>query len=265
MIDAYIIPVALLLIAGVLVTAILFIAAKYMAVPVDEKAAEVREALPGANCGACGYAGCDAYSEAVAKGEAACNLCIPAGPEGCAKIAAIMGQNFEAEEPKKAFVKCNGTCENTQPIVDYDGPKSCQACAMIYGGNGTCTYGCLGFGDCVTACAFDSIHIIDGIAKVDKSTCTGCEMCVYACPKNIIEMIPEKNRVKVICSSMAPAKVAMQACKVSCIACRKCEKACEYDAIHVNNNLAKVDPEKCTHCGACIEVCPKDCIIMQNC
>lgn len=265
MVDTFIIPVAILAISGIVVTIILFLAAKYMAVPVDEKAELVREALPGANCGGCGYSGCDAYAEAVAKGEAPCNLCIPAGAAGGEKIAEIMGLSFEGVDTKKAFVKCNGTCSNTQPKVEYDGVNSCEACSMLYGGNGTCEFGCLGFGDCAAACSFGAIQVIDGVARVNKALCTGCEACVAVCPKSIIEMMPENNKVKVACSSKAAPKVAMQACKVSCIGCKKCEKECPFDAIHVTNSLAKIDTDKCKNCGKCIEVCPKSCIIKESC
>lgn len=265
MFETFIIPVTILAVSGIVVTAILFTAAKYMAVPVDEKEELVRAALPGANCGACGYSGCDGYAAAVAAGEAPCNLCIPAGTAGGEKIAEIMGLSFEGVDAKKAFVKCNGTCTNTKPKVDYDGVSTCQACAMLYGGNGTCEYGCLGFGDCAAACSFGAIQVIDGIARINKALCTGCEACTVACPKGIIEMLPETSKVKVACSSKAAPKVAMQACQVSCIGCKKCEKVCEFDAIHVKDSLAKVDPEKCTACGACIEACPKNCIIMEKC
>ncbi len=129
---------------------------------------------------------------------------------------------------------------------------------MLYGGNSSCDYGCLGFGDCAAACAFGAITIKDGIAHVNKDLCTGCEACTAVCPKHIIEMMPENQKVKVACSSKAMPKAAMQSCKVSCIACKKCERSCEFDAIHVNDFLAKIDPEKCTACGKCVEACPNN-------
>lgn len=264
MFEIYIIPVLILLVSGVIVTAILFTAAKYMAVPVDERQELVRAELPGANCGACGYSGCDGYAEAVAKGEAPPNMCIPAGAAAGEKIAAIMGLSFEGTDVKKAFVKCHGTCENTSDRMEYKGVETCAACTMVYGGKGKCEYGCLGFGDCAAACAFDAITVENGIARINKALCTGCEACVAACPKAIIEMMEEKNLVKVACSSKAMPKPAMQACKVSCIGCKKCEKVCEFDAIKVDNFLAHIDGEKCTNCGKCIEACPQKCII-QGC
>lgn len=260
MFEVFIIPVSILAVSGIVVTAILFTAAKYMAVPVDEKQELVREALPGANCGACGYSGCDGYAEAVAKGEAAPNLCIPAGAAGGEKIAEIMGLSFEGVDAKKAFVKCHGSCDKTHDKMEYVGVDTCEACSMLYGGNSSCDYGCLGFGDCAAACAFGAITIKDGIAHVNKDLCTGCEACTAVCPKHIIEMMPENQKVKVACSSKAMPKAAMQSCKVSCIACKKCERSCEFDAIHVNDFLAKIDPEKCTACGKCVEACPNNCI-----
>jgi electron transport complex protein RnfB len=174
---------------GILFGLVLGLADKKFAVEVDERVKAVREAVAGANCGACGYAGCDAYAEAVVRGEAAATACTPGGAKTVKAISAIMGVDAEAGEAKVARVRCQGTCENVSPRYDYSGVSSCRAASGIAGGPNACEFGCVGLGDCVAHCAFDAIEIVDGVAVIDDDACTGCGMCISACPRSIIQML----------------------------------------------------------------------------
>lgn len=154
------------------------------------------------------------------------NLCPVGGAAVAQKISEIMGVSFEAATPKHAVVHCNGTCQNTKYAIDYEGPQTCAACNTMFGGRGTCNFGCIGFGDCVAACQYDAIHLVNGVAVVDPENCVACGACAKACPKGLITMIPETSQIYVSCSSQAKGAVTRQACSVGCIACRKCEKNC---------------------------------------
>ncbi|MGF7142349.1 Na+-translocating ferredoxin:NAD+ oxidoreductase RNF subunit RnfB [Anaerotaenia torta] len=259
--------VATAIVAGVGLFIGLFLgfAAKTFEVKQDETELLVRELLPGANCGGCGYPGCDGLAAAIAKGEAPANACPVANREAHLKIAEILGTAIEETERKVAYVRCMGTCDKTQVKYEYYGVRDCNKAAAVPGrGNKKCTYGCMGFGSCVRVCAFDAIHIIGGIAVVDKEKCTGCSTCTAQCPNELIEMVPAAARHLVGCSSLDKGKDVKAACSVGCIACKLCEKACEFDAIHVNNNLAYIDYGKCTNCGKCAAVCPVKIIQVQS-
>ncbi|HKL98962.1 MAG TPA: RnfABCDGE type electron transport complex subunit B [Mobilitalea sp.] len=258
------IATAVVAIVGLLIGLFLGFASKTFAVKVDEKESKVRELLPGANCGGCGYAGCDACAKAIAEGEAKVTVCPVANSEAHQAIAEVMGTSSEATEKTVAFVKCVGTCEKTKVKYEYYGVKDCNKAAAVPGkGNKLCSYGCLGYGSCVRVCAFDAIHIIDGIAYVDKEKCTGCSMCTAQCPNNLIELVPAKARHLVACSSKDKGKDVKAACSAGCIGCKLCVKACEFDAIHVEDNLALIDYSKCTNCGKCAVVCPVKVIKVQ--
>ncbi|TCK98082.1 RnfABCDGE-type electron transport complex B subunit [Natranaerovirga hydrolytica] len=233
------------------------IAAKVFAVEVDPKVEAISEALPGVNCGACGYAGCDQLAKAIASEEAEVNACPVGGASTTEAIASIMGMEADAAVKKVAFVKCNGTCENSKDKYIYHGVEDCKMANAVPGrGAKGCEYGCLGHGTCVKACNFGAIDIIDGIAVINEEKCTSCGLCVQACPKRLIDIVPTKSRVRVQCNSREKGKDVKEACSVGCIACRLCVKACEYDAIRVIDNIAQVDYEKCTQCNACAEKCP---------
>jgi len=257
----YMTPVLVVVVSGLIIGILLTIAAKVFAVLVDERVSACREALPGANCGACGFAGCDDYANACVDGGTALNLCPVGGPKVAEALGEILGVSVDAAEGKFAEVRCMGTCDRTKPLMDYDGVKTCKAAKQFFGGSGSCASGCMGFGDCVDACAFDAIGIVDGVAWVDRNNCVGCEQCVKACPNNLIAMAPSKNLVYVACSSTDKAADTMKVCKVGCIACGKCVKACKFDAIVIENNHAIIDPVKCTNCGMCVKECPRVCIL----
>ena len=259
---AVLMATAVISITGLLIGLLLGMAGKKFAVEVDEKEVAVRELLPGNNCGGCGYAGCDAMAQAIAKGEAPTNGC-PVASEAIAKqIAKVMGTESGETVKQVAFVKCNGTCEKTTIKYNYYGIKDCRKLALLPGnGEKVCSYGCMGYGSCVSVCPFDAIHIVDGIAVVDKEKCKACKKCIEACPKNLIELIPYEAKYRVACSSNDMGKDVKAACDTGCIGCKICEKQYQFDAIHVENNLAKIDYEKCKGCGACAAKCPSKIIL----
>ena len=249
---------------GLFIGIVLGIASEKFKVVVDEKEQKIRSALPGNNCGACGYPGCDGLAHAIAKGEAPSNQCPVGGNEVGAKIASILGQQAQASTRYTAFVKCKGTCDKVTPVSDYSGIKDCLSAALVPGKGGKmCASGCIGLGSCVQACEFDAIHIVDGIAVVDKEACKACGKCVAVCPKHLIELIPYEQKTFVRCNSNAKGKIQLTICQAGCIGCRICEKNCEAGAITVTNFLAHIDADKCTECGACVEKCPRKIITLR--
>ena len=246
---------------GLLIGILLGIAGKKFYVEVDERETKVREALPGNNCGGCGYAGCSDYAKAVVMDGVPCDKCAPGGPKAAAAIAKIMGGEASAVE-KKAVVQCQGNTEHCKPSYDYKGIQTCAAAAALYGGPKTCSFACIGLGDCTKVCKFDAIHIVDGVAKVDKDKCTGCGACANICPKQVIMIDAAGPRKPVVmCSNKDKGAVANKLCTTSCIACGMCERTCKFDAIHVVDGVARVDYDKCKGCGMCAQKCPKHIIL----
>lgn len=251
--------VLVLFIMGVVFALLLGIAAKVFAVEVDERVPLVRECLPGANCGGCGYAGCDAMASAIVEGTAPVNGCPVGGAACAAKIAEVLGVEAEAAEPKVAHVHCNGGC-NAIDKAKYEGLQDCTAAMRVVGGPKECAFGCMGLGSCVKECAFDAIHIVDGKALVDPEKCVACGKCVAACPKHLIDLVPKAQKVHVNCMNHDRGAQAMKVCSNACIGCMKCEKTCKFDAIHVVDNVAVIDYDKCKNCKMCAKACPKGAI-----
>ena len=169
-----------------------------------------------------------------------------------------MGVTSDAAEKVVSFVPCSGTSENAEARFNYTGPQDCRA-AMLFGGKSSklCTFACIGLGNCERACQFDAMHVVDGVAKVDRLNCVGCGACVDACPKSIVKLIPEKQKIMPACRNEDKGAAVMKMCKVGCIGCMKCQRECPADAIHVVNNLAQVDTSKCVQCGHCADICPR--------
>jgi len=246
---------------GLLIGIALVAAGKKFYVAVDERVSEVREQLPGNNCGACGYAGCDAVAAAIVAGEApvnACPVCSAGAVEGIGKI---MGVQASAAARRVAFVRCSGDCGKSPVKVEYVGIQDCRSAALAGLNARSCVYGCLGFGSCVAACNYDAIHVRDGLAWVNQTKCVGCGMCAAACPKNLIEIIPVGDSRAVRCSSRDKGPGVRKVCTAGCIGCGICARQCDAGAVTVVNNLAHIDPEKCTGCGKCAEKCPAKVIV----
>ncbi len=247
---------------GLLLAVVLFAVATKFKVEEDPRIDEVEKAMPGANCGGCGFAGCRAFADSAVKApDLEKHFCPVGGNEVMARVAAILGYEVKKKAPLIAVVRCNGTCENRPRINNYDGLQSCRVKAALFSGDTGCSYGCLGCGDCVEACQFDAIHmdLSTGLPVVDEEKCTACGACVKACPKDIIELRakgPRGMRMFVSCVNKEKGPVAKKACAVACIGCRICERTCMHDAIAVENNLAYIDFGKCKLCRECEAVCP---------
>ncbi len=222
--------------------------------------AQIRECLPGINCGACGYKGCDDYAEALSNGSVNPSLCIPGAQNVANEIGNILGIEAEPFKDVVAFVACNGHCEATSKKAIYEGVSTCHAASMIYGGNNSCRFGCLGLGDCAFACPSNAICLVDGIAHINTALCLGCGVCANTCPKHIIKMLPQETATAVMCSNTQRGADARKTCSNACIGCKKCEKTCNNGAIIVKDNLAIIDYEKCTNCGECVKACPTGCL-----
>lgn len=239
---------------------------KIFYVPVDEKVAAVRGCLPGANCGGCGYPGCDGFATACAKGEAPVDGCTAGGVPVAQAVAEVMGVKADAVA-KIAISACRGAKDVAAIKGFYNGVKTCKAVKLSINGNKMCSYGCIGYGDCVAACKFDAIKIADnGLPVIDASKCTGCGMCVKACPQTILAKIDAAQKTAFVqCNNHAPKGPSiMKNCSAACIKCGICEKTCTHDAIHMVNNLPLVDYAKCTNCGDCVAKCPKKVLKLLN-
>jgi len=242
---------------------VLGIASQKLKVKEDPVVEEVFEALPGLNCGACGFAGCHDLAEKIAAQRTLDNLgCPPGGAEAAAAIAKILGIDAGSQIKKRAVIKCGGTREKAAERADYNGVKSCAAAELVGGGAKACTYGCLGYGDCEKVCPFDAIHIgPDGLPQVIEEKCTACGLCVEACPRKIIDLVSCSNRVVVTCNSQDKGPAVRAACQVGCIGCMLCSKSAP-EGYLFDGSLARVNYEKGDAAAeAAIDKCPTKCIV----
>lgn len=252
---------------------VLFVISKKFAVHEDPRIGQVAELLPGANCGGCGFPGCSGMADALVKGADTGSIdglrCPVGGDDVMNQVADLLGMAMANSEPMVAVVRCNGSCENRPRIAEYDGLRTCEAMNSTGAGETGCGYGCLGCGDCTKACQFGAISMNaeTGLPEVDEEKCTSCGACVKACPRHIIELRkkgPKGRRVYVQCVNKDKGPVAKKACAVACIGCGKCQKACKFEAITVENNLSYIDYSKCKMCTKCVDECPTGAIIKVN-
>lgn len=262
MTNTIILTVVIITALGLVLAAVLFLVAKKFKVDEDPRIDEVEKAMPGANCGGCGFAGCRAFADSAVK---ASNLdahfCPVGGNETMQKVASILGYEVKQKAPMIAVVRCNGTCAARPKTSEYDGVNSCAVKAALYSGDTGCSYGCLGCGDCVQACSFGAMTMNPetGLPEVDESKCTACGACAKACPKKLIELRakgPRGMRVFVSCVNRDKGPVAKKACASACIGCGLCVKTCQHDAITLIDNIAYIDYNKCRLCRECEAICP---------
>ncbi len=259
------IAVAVLALIALICGVMLTVASKFMAVEEDERFPQVRECLPGANCGACGFAGCDGYAAALVEDpDLSITLCVPGGTGAAQQLGQVLGREGGDVARMVAEVRCGGTCAATSAKMDYEGIESCTAAKLLFGGSGSCVYGCAGLGDCVRVCPEQAIYLVGGIARVEPQLCTGCGLCAKACPNDVIAIRPADAKVVVDCNSPQKGADVRKICTAGCIGCKLCERNCPTEAITVTDNLASVTYEKCVGCGKCVEVCPAGCIIGLN-
>lgn len=243
----------------------LAIASKVFDVKSDPNVEKVRELLPGANCGGCGFPGCDGFARAVAEGKADASKCVAISKGNLAAVGAVLGVEVKEGERVVARVICRGDSENCVSKYKYLGISDCRAAAALAGGPSACPYGCVGLLTCGRVCPFDAIYLSDkGIATVDEEKCTGCGVCIAACPKHGITLMPKERSVYVTCRTTRKGKAVTEVCKAGCIACGLCTKKCPEGAIVLKDNLPVIDYEKCMGCGTCAAVCPKGVIYAPN-
>jgi Na+-translocating ferredoxin:NAD+ oxidoreductase RNF subunit RnfB len=237
-------------------------ASRKFAVHVEPKVEEILDVLSGANCGACGSAGCKSYAEAVVAETADVNQCVPGAQEVADAIAHIMGVESGKVEEKVANILCHGRRAVAVENFSYRGIQDCRAASLMFGGPKGCEYGCLALGTCAKVCPFAAIDPRGPgeIPYIDLNKCTSCGVCVRECPVNIISLVPASASVHVVCSSRAKGKQVRKACEIGCIGCGACKKVCPEDAVILENNLATIVYDKCTECGLCIEKCPTEAI-----
>ena len=238
-------------------------ALKIFGIEVDPAVALILSKLPGANCGACGKAGCAGFAEALKSHEVMPAACAVCEDETRVAIAEILGIEHKTKVKFIATLLCNGGSRAVDKFA-YKGIKTCKAATLQFGGQKACEFGCLGFGDCVMGCPFGAISMGEDLLPiVDPNKCTACGICVDVCPKALFSLLPPDKKYYVKCKSTDIGAIVTKVCRPGCIACRKCEKACPTGAIKVENNLAWIYCAKCENMGKCLEVCPTKVIVRR--
>ena len=254
-------PTVVMGLLGMIFGALLAFASIKFFVTTDERVSKIREILPGANCGGCGYPGCDGYSDGIVNGGAKISLCAAGGPSLAKSIAEIMGVASEESIPKMAFLKCKGSPDVSVRNAKYDGVWDCRSAVIVPSGSpNACPFGCLGLGTCAKVCSFGAISMINGLASIDPNRCVGCGACASICPKSVLTIVPVTSNIQVICNSKWRGPDVKRVCKAGCIGCGLCARTCQAGAVTVEGSLARIDPDKCTNCGACAAKCPAKCI-----
>ena len=256
--SAILLPAVVLGILGAGLGIMLSIAHKTFYVETPELQKKIREALPGANCGACGYPGCDALAEAIYRGNAPVNKCPVGGEKSAKAIGALLGVEVKPIQETKLLLFCSGGKENANRKFEYRGVEDCTTRAILWGGDLSCPYGCLGGGTCVNACPFGALSIGEnGLPVIDDSKCTKCGICVEVCPKHLFALVPKNTKVFVACSAKdLSGRDTRKVCTAGCIKCGMCARVCPVNAIKMENNWPVIDQEICIACGACVEKCP---------
>ena len=248
--------ICIVLVLALLLSVLIVLISKLCFVKENEKVKQISQFLGGANCGGCGFAGCNEFAKALADGKADLNACSSISNQNKESIAKILDVPFSASTPKIAVVKCAGGI-NAKDKFSYVGNQSCLAKIEIFSGNKICKDACLGGATCAEACIHNGIKIENGVAIISHSICRSCGACIAKCPKNLIEFMPKTAKVYVACSSHCSAKDVLSACSVGCIGCGVCVKNCPQNAISMVNNLATIDYDKCNGCLTCVSKCPR--------
>ncbi len=262
-----IVSVLALGIIALIASSVLYVCSRKFAVKVDPRVGQINELLPKANCGGCGFAGCDDFAKAVAEGRAEPNGCTAGGPSCAKAIGEVLGVTVEAQA-KVSILACHGTKECAKDRGTYNGLKSCAAAKISINGTKMCSFGCIGFGDCVKSCTFDAIKMGDnGLPVIDYKKCTGCSKCVSVCPNKLLNLIPAESKgAFALCSNRSTDKPSIiKKCKSGCIKCGKCERSCTFGALKLVNGVPVIDYTKCTSCGECVTGCPtKVLVLLEN-
>lgn len=259
---------AILLVATLIIlqSIVVVVASIITHVPLNKFVEDILDVLPGSNCGDCECTGCSEYAKSIIDDDNSITKCTPGGIECVQKISRILGEIDDEDETPKAMLACGGTTDHTKRDIDFEGETpTCELAKSKYGGENSCPFGCLGYGDCIDACRHDAISIIDGIAYIDREECVGCGLCTLKCPKHLLSVIPYHSRKPVVmCLSKNKPVETINSCKGGCIGCQKCVKACPEKAIEVTHYLAKIDQEKCIGCQICVNTCPNKVIVVPE-